>query len=141
MIPDLFNYWLTGEIACEFSDATTTQCYDPRRREWSTPLLERMGISRSIFSPIIPPGTVLGPLLAPIAGETGVRKVRVIAPACHDTGSAVAAVPADRPGFAWISSGTWSIMGAELSQPVITRQSLEYNFTNEGGVSNTFRFS
>lgn len=141
MIPDLFNYWLTGEIACEFSIATTTQCYDPRQRDWSAPLLERMEIPRRIFSRIVPPGSALGPLRLPIVAETGARAVQVIAPVCHDTGSAVAAVPAAQSGFAWISSGTWSIMGAELNEPVINATSLTFNFTNEGGVNNTFRFS
>ena len=140
MMPDLFNYFLTGEIACEFSTATTTQCYDPRQRDWCTPLLERMGIPRHIFPKIIPSGTVLGNVRAPLIDETGARDVRVIAPACHDTGSAAAAVPAARRGFAWISSGTWSIMGAELDEPVINAASLAFNFTNEGGVNNTIRF-
>lgn len=140
MMPDLFNYWLTGEMASEFSIATTTQCYDPRQRDWCDPLLARMEIPRHIFPNIIPSGTVLGSLRAPLANEIGLRDVRVIAPACHDTGSAVAAVPAERPGFAWISSGTWSIMGAELNEPVINTNSLSFNFTNEGGVNNTFRF-
>ena len=141
LMPDLFNYWLTGEVACEFSTATTTQCFDPRRRDWCVPLLERMGIPHHIFPKIIPSGTVLGSLRAPLRNETGARDVRVIAPACHDTGSAVAAVPAERTGFAWISSGTWSIMGAELSEPIVNAKSLAYNFTNEGGMNNTYRFS
>ncbi len=141
LMPDLFNYWFTGQIASEFSIATTSQCYDPRIRDWSAPLLEAMGIPRRIFPRIIQPGTILGEVCEPIAAETGARGLRVIAPACHDTGSAVAAVPAVKPGFAWISSGTWSIMGAELSEPVINASSLAYNFTNEGGVDHTFRFS
>jgi len=140
-MPDLFNYWLAGRVACEFSIATTTQCYDPRRRTWAKPLLAALSIPEHLFPEIIPPGTVLGPLLPEVAEEVNVSGVQVIAPACHDTGSAVAAVPATTPGFAWISSGTWSIMGAELPEPVITPQSLAYNFTNEGGVGDTFRFS
>jgi rhamnulokinase len=139
-IPDLFNYWLTGEIACEFSNATTTQCYDPRQRIWSAPLLDVMDIPRRIFPKIILPGTTLGELLPHVADEVGTQTT-VIAPACHDTGSAVAAVPARDQNFAWISSGTWSIMGAELREPVITSASLKNNFTNEGGVGGTFRFS
>lgn len=139
-IPDLLNYWLTGEIACEFSNATTTQCYDPRQRDWSTPLLDAMNIPRRIFPKIIQPGTTLGALLPHVADEVG-TDATVIAPACHDTGSAVAAVPARNQDFAWISSGTWSILGAELRAPVITAASLMNNFTNEGGVGGTFRFS
>ncbi|MGB8648396.1 MAG: rhamnulokinase family protein [Anaerolineae bacterium] len=141
MMPDLFNYWLTGQMTGEFTIATTSQCFDPRRKEWATPLLDAMDIPRRILPPIIQPGTDLGPLCAPLVSETGARGVRVIAPACHDTGSAVAAVPAEKPGFAWISSGTWSIMGAELTGPIINAQSLAYNFTNEGGVNHTIRFS
>ncbi len=139
-IPDLLNYWLTGEIGCEFSNATTTQCYDPRQCDWSTPLLDAMDIPRRIFPKIILPGTTLGELLPHVADEVGAQAM-VIAPACHDTGSAVAAVPARDQNFAWISSGTWSIMGAELREPVITPASLKNNFTNEGGVGGTFRFS
>jgi rhamnulokinase len=139
-IPDLFNYWLTGRAACEFSNATTTQCYDPRRRDWARPLLDGLGIPTAIFPEIVPSGTALGRLLPAVAEETGLGSIPVIAPACHDTGSAVAAVPAAEPFFAWISSGTWSVMGAELPAPVINAQSLAFNITNEGGVGGTFRF-
>lgn len=139
-IPDLFNYWLTGIIACEFTNATTTQCHDPRRRDWATPLLDAMSIPRRLFPSIVMPGTRLGRLLPYVAKEVG-APVTVIAPACHDTGSAVAAVPARDRDFAWISSGTWSVMGAELDAPVITPASLRHNFTNEGGVGGAFRFS
>ncbi len=139
--PDMLNYWLCGRKACEFTMATTTQCYDPRRCEWSQPLLEALGIPTHIFPEVVQPGTVLGEVLPDIAEETGCGTVPVIAPACHDTGSAVAAVPAEAPHFAWISSGTWSIMGAEASDPIVNAQSLKYNFTNEGGVNGTWRFS
>jgi rhamnulokinase len=140
-IPDLFNYWLSGEKLCEFSNATTTQCYDTRLNTWSEPLLTVMGIPRHIFPQIIAPGTIIGPLLPAVAEETGASAVPVIAPACHDTGSAVAAVPATGKNFAWISSGTWSVMGSESPAPIITPSSLKFNFTNEGGVNGTFRFS
>jgi rhamnulokinase len=139
--PDLLNYWLTGRKACEFTMATTTQCYDPRRCAWSQPLLQALGIPTHIFPEVVQPGTVLGHVLPEIAEETGCGAVTVIAPACHDTGSAVAAVPAEAPHFAWISSGTWSIMGAEASDPIVNAHSLKYNFTNEGGVNGTWRFS
>jgi rhamnulokinase len=147
-MPDLFNYWLTGRKVCEFSNATTTQCYDPRRGDWAIPLLEKMGIPTHIFPEIVPPATVLGQLLPMVAEEAcpeqsrrvGVSGLPVIAPACHDTGCAVAAVPAEGADFAYISSGTWSLMGAELPEPVINEQSLAFDFTNEGGVGGTFRF-
>lgn len=139
--PDLLNYWLSGRKVCEFTMATTTQCYDPRRCEWSQPLLQALGIPSHIFPEVVQPGTVLGTVLSEISEETGCGQVPVIAPACHDTGSAVAAVPAEAPHFAWISSGTWSIMGAEASDPIVNAQSLKYNFTNEGGVNGTWRFS
>ena len=132
LMPDLFNYWLTGRKVCEFTTATTTQFYDPRARAWAWPLLEALGLPPGIFPEVVPPGTVIGPLLPAVAAETGLS-VPLIAPACHDTGSAVAAVPAAPGGSAWISSGTWSVLGAEVAAPVINATSLAYNFTNEGG--------
>jgi rhamnulokinase len=138
-IPDLFNYWLSGQVTCEFTDATTTQCYNPRTQDWSWPLLEALKIPKHLFQPVIPPGTVLGPLLPVVCEETGAGAIPVVAPACHDTGSAVVAVPAEGMGFAWISSGTWSILGTEALQPGISDQTLRYNFTNEGGVFGTWR--
>ncbi|NMB88603.1 MAG: rhamnulokinase, partial [Chloroflexi bacterium] len=140
-IPDLFNYWLSGQITCEFTNATTTQCYDPRKRDWAWPVLDAMGIPHRLFRPVIQPGHVLGRLLPEVAAPAGAGEVPVIAPACHDTGSAVAAIPAEKPHFAWISSGTWSIMGAEADQPGISPLTLAYNFTNEGGVFGTWRLS
>jgi len=143
-IPDLLNFWLTGQAVCEFSNATTTQCYNPRQGTWAWDLLHRLGIPTHLFPRIVPPGSDLGRLRPFVAGEVGLPpddKTTVIAPACHDTGSAVAAVPATGPDFAWVSSGTWSVVGAEVPEPVITGQSLAYNFTNEGGVGGTFRFS
>lgn len=140
-IPDLFNYWLTGRKVCEFSNATTTQCYDPRQADWARPMLEALKIPSHIFPEVVPPGTILGELSPALATEAGGEPLPVIAPACHDTGSAVAAVPAQAPHFAWISSGTWSIIGAEVPEPIIDAQSLTFNLTNEGGVEGTFRFS
>ena len=139
-MPNLLNYWLTGRMACEFTHATTTQCFDPRLGNWSDPLLQAMQIPRRLFPEIIQPGTVLGPLLPTVAKELG-GNLQVIAPATHDTGSAVAVVPAKGKGFAWISCGTWSVMGTEIDHPVINQESLDTNFTNEGGVGNTIRFS
>jgi rhamnulokinase len=140
-MPDLLNYWLTGRKVCEFTNATTTQCYDPRRKAWAKPLLERLGIPTHIFPQIVPPGTVLGDLRGAVAEEAGTSPIPVIAPSCHDTGSAVAAVPARGEDFVWISSGTWSIMGVEVRQPVINEDSLACTMTNEGGVNGTFRLS
>ncbi|MCB9452329.1 MAG: rhamnulokinase [Anaerolineaceae bacterium] len=140
-MPDLFNYWLTGRKVSEFTIATTTQCYDPRRGGWATHLMEQLGIPTEIFPEIVPPGTVLGDLQPALAAEIGIPAFPVITPACHDTGSAVAAVPAKTENFAWISSGTWSIMGALTPAPVINAASLAANMTNEGGTDGRFRFS
>jgi rhamnulokinase len=140
-IPDLFNYWLSGQKVSEFTIATTTQCFDPRQRDWARGLLEELGIPTQILPPVCEPGTVLGTLLLAVAKETGARRLKVIAPACHDTGSAVAAVPAENEDFAWISSGTWSILGAEVRQPNLSAGALASNFTNEGGVFGTWRLS
>ena len=140
MMPDLFNYWLTGRKVCEFTEATTTQFYDPREKAWAKALFNKLGMPERILAEIVPPGTVLAPLHPAVAEEAGLGRVPVIAPACHDTGSAVAAVPARGANFAYISSGTWSLLGTEVKEPIITPQSLAYNFTNEGGVCDTFRF-
>lgn len=141
MTPDLFHYWLSGEKVCEFTIATTSQCYNPIQRDWAWSLLEAFGIPPGIFPKIIPPGTVLGCMLPRLSEELQLGSVPIIAPACHDTASAVAAVPAQNDHFAWISSGTWSIMGIESPKPVIDEKTLKYNFTNEGGVSDTWRLS
>jgi rhamnulokinase len=136
-IPDLFNYWLTGKVACEFTNATTTQLVDPRRRTWARGLMERLEIPADLPAPIIEPGSILGTLLSGIA-PASLHGTMVVAPACHDTGSAVAAISA-REGTAFISSGTWSLVGAELDSPVITPDTFRLNFTNEGGVNGTTR--
>jgi len=140
-IPDLFNFWLTGELTNEFTNATTTQCFDPRKRDWATPVLDGMKIPSHLFKPVTDSGAQIGTLLPSLAEETGAGAVPVILPACHDTGSAVVAVPAKNEDFAWLSSGTWSIMGAEVREPCLTEKALEYNFTNEGGVFGTWRLS
>jgi rhamnulokinase len=144
-MPDLFNFWLTGVKANEFTIATTSQCYDPRAGNWAVEMLRQLGIPDRIFGPtIVPPGTVLGPLRPAVCSdalirEAGCRSVSVVAPATHDTGSAVAAVPAAGRDYIYLSSGTWSLMGVEVDEPVISEGSLAYNFTNEGGVDGTFR--
>ena len=140
-MPDLFNYWLTGEKVSEFSIATTSQCYDPRKKTWATDMLNKLGIPAHIMPKVVDPGTTIGPLAKSIVAEMGLGEgIPVIAPAEHDTGSAVAAVPATDGNFAYLSSGTWSLMGAEIKEPIIDEKALAANFTNEGGVSDTIRF-
>jgi rhamnulokinase len=125
----LINYWLTGEKYGEFTFATTTQCYNPRMGGWDNETLKSIGIPTEWFPPIIQPGTFVGEY----------HKIPVIAPACHDTGSAVVAVPTTTPNFAYLSSGTWSLIGLEVNEPVINDDAYEANVTNEGGVAGTFR--
>lgn len=137
--PDLLNYWLTGRKVSERSIASTSQCLDPFTGDWARPLLARLGIPPGIFPAIVPPGTVLGELLPHIAAETGARGLTVVAPGCHDTASAVAAVPAEGEDYAYLSSGTWSLMGIESARPVVNERSLALNVTNEGGVCDTIR--
>jgi len=139
-MPDLFNFWLTGRKASEFTIATTSQCYDPRAGDWARDMLARLGIPSHIFGPILQPGTVLDTLRASVAKETGSPTVPVIASAGHDTASAVAAVPAAESDYIYLSSGTWSLMGVELDEPIINEHSLAYDLTNEGGVGGSFRF-
>ncbi|MBN2046964.1 MAG: rhamnulokinase [Anaerolineaceae bacterium] len=138
-IPDLLNFFLTGRKVCEFTNATTTQCLDPRTGEWATDLLEQMGIPSGMFPEIVPAGTILGELLPAVAEETNADGLTVIAPACHDTGSAVAAVPAVEKNVAFLSSGTWSLIGMEVEKPVLTDDILAMNFTNEGCIGGHYR--
>ena len=137
-IPDLFNYWLTGTAVCEFTNATTTQMVDPATRTWATNLIQLLELPAHLPAPLVEPGSILGTLLPDLAGHTPLAGTSVIAPACHDTGSAVAAISA-RDGTAFLSSGTWSLLGTELDSPVITPDALRMNFTNEGGVNGTTR--
>ena len=137
-MPDLFNYWLTGNAVCEYSNATTTQMVNPVTRNWATGLMDRLGLPSSLPAPIVEPGTMIGTLLPAIAGASLLRGTPVIAPATHDTGSAVASISA-REGTAFLSSGTWSLLGTELDAPVLSAEALRLNFTNEGGVCGTTR--
>ena len=139
-MPDLLNFWFTGRKVNEFTNATTTQCFDPNQGDWAREMLQKLEIPTHLFGEIIHPGTIIGELRQAIAEECGCAQIPVMAPATHDTGSAVAAVPARTPDYIYLSSGTWSLMGVELSQPLITPESLAYNFTNEGGVCGTIRF-
>ncbi len=139
MMGELFTYFMTGQRVAEFTNATTTQLYDPLAGTWAASLFARLDLPLRLMPPVIPPGTVVAPLLASVAEETGAGRIPVVAPAVHDTGSAVAAVPAQGEGWCYISSGTWSLMGVEVKAPVITPASRALNFTNEGGVAGTFR--
>ncbi len=144
MMPDLFHWLLTGVKANEFTDATTTQFYDPRRGGWATELLDRFELPTRILGQIVAPGTTLGALRPAVAEATGLSGVQVVVPGTHDTASAVMAVPAasregQRPDWCYISSGTWSLMGVETPQPVVNEKCRALNFTNEGGVGGTTR--
>jgi rhamnulokinase len=142
MMPDLFHFWLSGEKVNEFTEATTTQFYDPRKSDWAKSMLRKLGIPTRILNcPIVPAGTVLGELRQHVADEVrATHQIKVVAPASHDTASAVAATPLSDENAVYISSGTWSLVGMEIREPIITDKSLAFNFTNEGGVYGTFRF-
>jgi rhamnulokinase len=144
MIPDLCHWLLAGERSNERTNATTSQCFDPRRGEWAFDMLHRFGLPRQLFGPVVEPGTDLGPLRPDVAAETGLRGVNVVLPGTHDTASAVAAVPAteppcSQPDWCYVSLGTWALVGAELDRPLVTAECLARNFTNEGGVGGTTR--
>ncbi len=141
-MPDLLHYFLTGERAVESSVASTSQMIDPRTGLWVIPLLERLGLPTQMLGETVPSGTPIAPLLPHVAALVGAdSSLRVIAPAAHDTASAVAAVPAgDDTSWCYISSGTWSLLGAELARPCITAAARAIPFTNEGGVAGTIRF-
>ncbi len=140
--PDLFNYWLTGRMTNEYSIATTSQLFDPTTKRWSNELIAKLGLNPKLFDEVVMPGTVIGELLPSIAAEVGAEKgVAVVAPACHDTGSAVAAVPVTGGrDYAYLSSGTWSLLGIESPEPIINAKSYQYNFTNEGAADGGIRF-
>jgi rhamnulokinase len=138
-MPDIFHFLLTGEKKTEFTLATTSQLYNPRKRDWESEIFDALGVSRSIMQEIVQPGSFVGRLEKNIGRPLGWEGVPVIAVASHDTGSAVAAVPAEGSDWAYISSGTWSLMGIEIQEPVIDDSTLRLNFTNEGGVGDTFR--
>ena len=141
MLPDLLHYWLCGVMRGEHSNASTTQLYDPNLRAWSPEMLGAFRIPAHIMPELAEPGTILGPILPQIARETGLEATLIIAPATHDTASAVAAVPAqdDRDDWAYVSSGTWSLAGIETAAPVITRAAQAENLTNEQGFGGTTR--
>ena len=140
MLPDLVNFWLTGRIVAEHTNASTTQLYDPLRHGWAEALIAAAGFDRAMFPELVEPGTVLGPLLPEIAADTGLQGAVVVAPATHDTASAVAAIPAaDDLPWSYVSSGTWCLTGIEVASPVLTAAAREANVTNEQGVRGTTR--
>jgi rhamnulokinase len=136
LIPDLLAHWLTGVRAAEVTNASTTGLLDPVARRWDTGLMAKVGIDPALFAPLCEPGTLLGPVTAADAGTTA----PVVAVGSHDTASAVVAVPAETERFAYISCGTWSLVGVELDAPVLTGASRAANFSNELGVDGTVRY-
>ena len=139
-VPDALSWMLTGEAVCEYTIASTSQMLDPRTGDLSNRLIESVGMKRSQFGRMVQPGTRIGVLSEEIQNMTGLGPVPVIAVAGHDTGAAVAAVPARDEHFAYLSSGTWSLMGIETKEAIISDRSYELNFTNEGGIEGTTRF-
>lgn len=140
--PDLFSYFLTGEANTEYTIASTSEMLDARKRDWDWELIDSLGLPRHLFCPIVIPGTVRGRLRKDIAEETGLGEVDVIAVGSHDTASAVAAVPAtdDEQPVAFISSGTWSLLGVEINEPILTEEARRAEFTNEGGIGGKITF-
>ncbi len=140
LIPDLFGYWLTGEIGSELTNASTTGLLDIRTRSWSTAIAGRLGLRGDLFPPIRQPGSRIGTVLDGVARDCGLGPVPVHAVGSHDTASAVVGVPARTERFAYISCGTWSLVGVETAQPITTAPAREANFSNELGVDGTVRF-
>jgi rhamnulokinase len=142
MMPDVFHWLLCGSQVVEFTNATTSQCLDATTRSWAWDMLRKFELPTEMFPEVVVPGTNLGKLRSDVAQKCALSRIEVIAPATHDTGSAVAAVPTEATGtarWAYISSGTWSLLGLELRQPVLTPRALELNVTNEGGIDGTWR--
>ena len=139
LLPDLINYFLTGKIVCEYTNATTTQFLNARTKDWDLEIFEKLNLPKKILPEIVQAGTDLGFLKREIADELNLKNVRVIAPATHDTASAVVGAPLQK-NQAFISSGTWSLVGVETGEPLINERVARYNFTNEGGAYGTIRF-
>lgn len=139
LVPDLLAYWLTGAQLAERTNASTTGLLDPRTGEWDLELAGRLGVAEHLLPPLVSPGDRIGALSADVASLVG-SELQVVAVASHDTASAVAAVPANRPDFAYVSCGTWGLVGLELDAPVLSDAARESNFTNEGGLDGSIRF-
>ena len=140
LVPDLLAHWLTGAVGAEVTNASTTGLLDATTRQWSEPLVDRLGLGRGLFPPLRQPGETLGTLTPAVQGETGLGPVPVVAVGSHDTASAVVGVPAATDRFAYVSCGTWSLVGVELEAPVLTEESRVAGFTNELGVDGTVRY-
>ena len=142
LMPDFIHWCLCGSRVAEFTNGTTTQCLNPLKRKWADDLLKKMGLPSAMFPKLVPPGTKLGTLRESVSRQLGLGKIKVIAPATHDTASAVVGVPTAHTGktnWAYISSGTWSLMGVEVGQACLSPRVLELNLTNEGGFGGTYR--
>lgn len=139
-MPDALSYMLTGKMICEYTIASTSQLLNPKTKKMEKTLLDAVGVKESAFPEVVNPGIKIGELTDELAESTGIGKVPVVSVAGHDTGSAVAAIPAENERFAYLSSGTWSLMGIEVVDPIINEASFNMNFTNEGGVDGTTRF-
>lgn len=139
-MPDLFGYMLTGKMCAEYSIASTSQLIDLDKRTWSKEILDAFGIKEELFAPLVQPGTVLGELSKEICEECGVDPVPVISVCGHDTQSAITSVPCEDGGFAFLSSGTWSLFGTELDKPIVNETSMNINITNEGGFGGSTGF-
>ncbi len=139
MMPDIFHYWLSGRMVNELTIATTSQCLNPTRGTWAVEVLEAIGLPKKLFGEIVSPGTLLGDISDEVSEICNTGKMRVIAPASHDTAAAVAAAPLASENALYLSSGTWSLMGIEAPQPIITTLTREFGFTNEGGACGTTR--
>ena len=139
-VPDLLNYFLTGNMANEYTILSTGALLDAHKRDYAKDIIAKAGIPQGLFGEIVQPGTFMGKLLPQVQGEVGKTDAEVLTVASHDTASAVIAVPTQEKEFLFISSGTWSLMGTELDAPKINAETEKYNFTNEGGVNNTIRF-
>ncbi|WP_123040982.1 rhamnulokinase [Cohnella candidum] len=139
LTPDLLVYLLTGCRSCEFTMATTTQLFHPERRAWNTELMDRLGIPSGLFLEPVEPGSRIGPLAAEVCEELGVPPMTAVSVGTHDTESAIAAVPANDGPFAYLVCGTWSLLGTELDRPLLTAETMELQFSNEGGVGGTYQ--
>ncbi len=142
LMPDFFHWALCGSRVVEFTNATTTQCLHPTERNWSFEMLRKFDLPTDIFPPLVTPGTKLGSLREEVATKTGLKRIDVVAPPTHDTAAAVVAVPTEKTGtanWAYLSSGTWSLIGVEVEEAALCAAALKYNVTNEGGVDGTYR--
>ena len=139
-MPELFGYFLTGIMYSEYTFASTSQLLDARKRQWDYDLIEKLGLNKEMFGDIVMPGTVIGDLLPEVEEETGLKGVKVIAVGSHDTASAVAGAPLESDDAAFLSCGTWSLLGMVLDEPILNEASYKYNYTNEGSIDGKIQF-